>query len=208
MTTGSSLAPHVDATAVQRNASVPSQFAQLSEGAAVAAGREVIDAASLVGVPFLITSATFRDGTPRREKVDGKVQEFPTNYVSLEIMIGDSAALDRAMQRAVQRKRETAINNLGRFDPEELLVLNDGSTGIYRQVVSFLVETGRLAVPAGEDGGMSGQSRFDTYRSQWTGWDSTKTTDPTFPFMLLCPRGTRESRYEFGTDEAITHYLA
>lgn len=177
-----------------------SLFAQLSEGADEHVGFDLQkDKSPLVGVPFIITSATFRDGVMRGTKSN----PIPTNYVSLEIVIGDVAALTKAVKRG-------RLSANVPFDPNERLVLNDGSTGIYRQIVSYLNSKGIIQVPAGREDGEVGECRYDTYRASWTGWDANETTDPRFEFTYLCPRGLRVSEYDsdYSADGASTFYLA
>lgn len=86
---------------------------------------ELLDA--LEGVPFLIHRVYFRPS-----EVSGR-----KNYVTCEAKIADRTLLER---------RHVRVDSLP-FDPGDLVVFNDGSTGIYRQVVAYLHGKGFIALP-------------------------------------------------------------
>src|SRR5215469_13336995 len=77
---------------------------------------EILDA--LVGVPFLITRMTFHPGEAGKREA----------YVSCEVQLAPRPEMER---------RRVNLAMLP-FDPGELVVFNDGSTGVYRQCVAYL----------------------------------------------------------------------
>src|SRR5882762_4135539 len=94
----------------------------------LAAG-EVAD--DLVGIPFALTAVTFRPGVMR-----GKTRQA---YVSVEVRIANKLDL-----RLINTRRESSrlaripgLETLA-FGPDSHVVFNDGSTGVYRQMVKYL----------------------------------------------------------------------
>lgn len=187
-----------------------SLFQQYAQNADVHAGYDLTkDKAPLVGVPFVIVGVSFRDGVKR----PGPNGPVPTNYASVEIILGDAAAFERALRRG-----RITTEQLAMFDANEQIVFNDGSTGICRQIVAHLVDKGRISVPDGPVGGKTGESRFDTYRTEWTNvtaddpdYDPADADQsPHFTVAYLCERGLRDSEYEsdYSPDGSVTYYLA
>jgi hypothetical protein len=86
---------------------------------------EILDA--LVGVPFLITRMTFHPGDAGKRE----------SYVSCEAQLAPRPEMER---------RRVNLSMLP-FDPGELVVFNDGSTGVYRQCVAYLHAKGFIALP-------------------------------------------------------------
>lgn len=161
------------------------------------------DKEALQGIPFIITSVTFRDGVKRDSK--------PTNYVSVELTVADRATLFGRVKAGRVSQEQAA-----RVDPDSQLVINDGGTGICRQLVQYLAAKNLITVPDGPEGGTMGESRYDIHYGQW-GYSSPAMAevvanggDPGFTVRLLCGRGLRSSQYEAeatGTD-ATTWYIA
>lgn len=177
-------------------------FKELAASADVVTGHELErDKGLLVGVPFVVTSATFRDGTLRMTP-RGKM---PTNYLSIEVVVADNATL---AQRVNSGRMNVAQRQ--RIIAEEMLVINDGSTGIARQVTAYLHSKGLITVPDGPESGAVGESRYDVYRTDWVKGFDINNPDPRFTISLLCPRGLRSSEYtnDMSPDEATTYYLA
>lgn len=166
----------------------------------------------LVGVPFAITTATFRDGIADRD------------YCSLEICTADSARYNTAKiirRRASQTKDLTVaqVAELGYdqddyAEPLSRLVFNDSSTGVRRQMVSYLnmkhyVLSDREVTDRDHDvlGGELGQNIFDVAASEWVeGADLAKEGIKLAP-PLLCMQGLRVSAYEYEGRAAATFYL-
>lgn len=154
------------------------------------------DKLSLVGIPFVITGVVYRDGILRNKQ--------PTNYLSVEIVIADGPTLARAVQRG-----RLSVEQANRFLPNEMVVFNDGSTGIARQVTAYLHGKGLITVPEGPNDGAVGESRWDVYRAQWAKGYDVDNPNPRFDIILSCPRGLRVSEYT-NTDglDGDTFYLA
>jgi hypothetical protein len=162
----------------------------------------------LVGVPFLITAVHFRPGL-----LIGKERQA---YVSCEIRVAPELNL-----RLINSRREgsnlpafTSLDTLA-FGPDSHVVFNDGSTGVYRQIVKYLATKGfiTLADPIVEAGAY-GESSFDGPPHKWAGIRiGDAPNDDGFvyynsPIRLFCPRGLRLSQYEhseFGQSQ--TRYI-
>lgn len=155
---------------------------------------ELMDA--LVGVPFIITRVTFRRGIKRNG--------YQAAYVSCEAVIAPESEL---------RKRRVNLDNLP-FAPGGSVVFNDGSTGIYRQVVAYLRAAGFITLPDGPEEGESGVSIYDLAPADWTavnigelGADSDGFTTYDANIRLKCPRGLRLSTYTNDAGDAKTRYF-
>jgi hypothetical protein len=182
-------------------------WAELTESAITTKGADLLEAADLTGVPFVITGITIRPGD-----IADPVSKEKGNYVSLELVTGD----EKAFAKAVKRKR---IPDTCDIEPGERLVFNDGSTGIRRQIVGLMENLGWIILPEGPEGGKRGESRLDTPPEQWefaegnTGvqvrFDVDGRAVVTAPLRVLCERGIRVSEYENDyTKDGKTHYLA
>lgn len=181
----------------------PSLFASLVANADVAEGNTLERAKdNLINVPFVITSFTFRDGILRNKK--------PTNYVSVELVTADKVTLDGLI-----RRRRVQADVYTFIEPEESLVINDGSSGICRQAIAYLHAKGFITVPDGPNDGPVGECRWDIHRSMWipgAAWPNGVDFDQTGPYHVrfYCPRGLRSSDYanpNGGIDEATTFYI-
>jgi hypothetical protein len=171
-------------------------YTALLAGADEVAGHDLAEKTTLIGIPFVITSATFRDGILRPDKT-------PTNYVSLEAVVADKAALD--MRVAAGR---LAADKARQVTPNEAIVINDGSSGICRQVVAYLAAKGLIQVPAGTEVGPANSTRYDVYRASWLHGFDVDDPNPRFDIVLACRRGLRVSEYESDWGPAGTFYLA
>jgi hypothetical protein len=92
----------------------------------------------------------------------------------------------------------------------EPIVFNDGSTGVYRQVVSFLEHKGLIGLKEGPEQGEAGKTRFDVPIEKWLPPSPGKEALMTdgLSVRLVAPRGLRVSEYAFnGSNEAETFYL-
>lgn len=158
---------------------------------------ELLDA--LDGVPILIHRVTFRNGVMKNGE--------PGDYVSVEAVI--------APQQELLRRRIN-LETLP-FSPNQSVVFNDGSTGIYRQIVSYLRMKGFIDLPEGPTEGEAGASVCDLPIRKWANihngeicFDSEGNEVYTANIRLKCPRGLRRSEYTSkatGT-EATTRYIA
>lgn len=162
---------------------------------------ELLDA--LVGVPFLIYKVTTRPGAVRRTKT-GKDKQY--DYMSCEVVLADEAEMKR---------RRVDLANLP-FAPGDQIVFNDGSTGIWRQVVAYLHAREFIVLPEGPTGGPSGESIYDLPVEDWADtnvgeilFDVNGHPSYSADVRLLCPRGIRVSDYvnEYNPDGSKTRYL-
>lgn len=162
----------------------------------------------LAGVPFVILGGTFRSGFVR--EVKGK--KYTGDYVSLEILMGDDAAFTA---------RGISLDGKA-FRPLQVVRFNDGSTGVRRQMVSYLAAKGYIQVSdtpldeIGTAGGKMGDSEFDIPVSYWKDVmigdlrfdvESNAIYDFKIPRGLSCPRGLRESAYKNENGDGLTRYL-
>jgi len=166
----------------------------------------------LVGVPFLLTKVIFRPGVMRDKKQQA--------YVSCEARIGPALDLRKInMGREASRlNRITDLEQLA-FGPDSHVVFNDGSTGVYRQIVKYLWSRKFITLkdPVIE-AGHYGETSFDQPPGDWSGiiaGDQTEIGETPNIFTgyvadirLFCPRGLRNSQYENEyTQTGRTRYL-
>jgi hypothetical protein len=157
----------------------------------------------LTGVPFVIVGGTFREGYLR----DGK----STDYVSLECVVADA---DTLAKKAVKMEGKD-------FAPKQIVRINDGGTGIRRQIVSYLHQRGYISVAKGDiiEVGKLGESSFDLPVSAWDDYSIGSLTfdndggtiyDFVIPGLLYAPRGVRSSTYksDITGQNVTTRYLA
>lgn len=156
----------------------------------------------LCGMPFVITAVVFREGTKRPDKTR-------TNYVSAEIIIANEATMANAIKRGRIKSEQAQA-----YRPTETVVINDGSSGISRQLVAYCVGKGYIVVPDGPENGPVGESRYDSLRDGWTFPDGRAivTEDENghpvirIPISLFCERGLRKSDYEHEDHGDVTTY--
>ena len=163
----------------------------------------------LVGVPFLITAVTFRPGVLRDHTRQA--------YVSVEARIAPRLDL-RMINSRREGSRLTRVADLESltFEPDSHVVFNDGSTGVYRQIVKYLAAKGFVTLkdPVIEAGSY-GESSFDGPPSEWANTHAGEGTFDPDGFMgyyasirLYCPRGLRLSLYENDyTQTGKTRYI-
>jgi hypothetical protein len=163
----------------------------------------------LVGVPFLLTRVEFRPGIMRDKVLQA--------YVSCEVHIAPQLDLRliNSRRESSRLNRLTDLDSLA-FGPDSNVVFNDGSTGIYRQVVKYLAsrEYITLKEPVNEVGSY-GESSFDQPPGKWAGTPKGSITVTAEGFagyatdtLLYCPRGLRLSLYENDyTQTGKTRYL-
>lgn len=167
----------------------------------------------LVGVPFLITAMITRPGKGVLETLDGR--KLPRDYFTCEARLAPAH---------VMQQRKVNLENILPLAPESLIVFNDASTGIRRQIVQYLHGSKKIELP-GEirAAGKLGESSFDLPVQEWTQVHSGEVWFDPSGFALyrltyldgwkglMCPRGIRLSDYQneyTGDDKAVTRYLA
>jgi hypothetical protein len=159
------------------------------------------DLEKLEGVPFLITHVTFR-----RSFRSTQNRDLWLAYVSCEAIVADEAYLAQLGK---------SLDGLP-FRPGEHIVFNDGSTGIYRQVVKYLASKEYVTIPEGPEEGGKEACRYDAPPSEWpdirygqNSFELEGFMNYTAEIRLLCPRGLRKSDYSNDfTDDGTTHYIA
>lgn len=175
---------------------------------------------NLAGVAFIATSATFRPGIVRDVIEDGAKAKKQFAYVSLETVINPALFVARINvgRAAAKLPKITTLEELP-FEPGSHVVINDGSTGIYRQVVEYLNAKGYIKLPDPLiPNGELGESSYDLPPSDWTEangaddfrYDETGFATAHFNIRLKCPRGLRLSRYSndyTNGEEATTRYF-
>lgn len=162
---------------------------------------ELADA--LCGVEFIVVAMTFRPGTIK----DG----LQYAYVSLETVVSPRLHIARInMGRRASGGREAGLPDLTTlddipFEPGSHVVINDGSTGIYRQSVQYLQAKQFVTLPDPiTEGGEHGTSSFDLPPAAWSsvnpnlGYlaaDESGFVGAHLNVRLKSPRGLRLSRY-------------
>ncbi len=162
----------------------------------------------LVGVPFRITNLTFRDG------VQAKGVPYRNDYVSCELRVAPARIFLAGLTRIQERRKGYDVppltaDQLGTL-PGEQLVINDGSTGLYRQTVGYLAAKSLISLPAGDWEGGKNACVLDLPRSEWTA--GKVLAGQGFDVKLNCVRGLRFSQYPSEYlpegEQARTWYIA
>lgn len=158
----------------------------------------------LVGVPFMAFKVIFRDGIQR------KGSPWRDDYASVELRVAPGLIYQRDFARIQSRRKSAGIlENSAPAMPGEQLVINDGSTGLYRQIVQYLVAKEMIMLPDGDEEGEKGDCIYDLPRSEWIS-GADKGTEG-FEIQLRCSRGLRFSEYSneyTGDEKARTWYIA
>jgi hypothetical protein len=159
---------------------------------------ELMDA--LVGVPLLITALTFREGVKRTDGV-------PSAYVSCEAVIAPEKELKR---------RRIDLDTLP-FSPEDQIIFNDGSTGLYRQIVAYLEAREYITLNSElPEAGGYGESRYDVSPVEFQSIKAGELRyrdDGNWSYQinvrLFAPRGLRISTYtnDYNPHGSKTRYL-
>lgn len=172
----------------------------------------------LTGYPMVITRMTFRKGVTRKGKPNYS-DNFPNDaYVSLECRLHPDPDLNRinSKRKQVDMPPLADIKSIP-FDPGSVVVINDGSTGIYRQCVAFLASREVIALPdelplTGE----KGTTGLDTCPGEWSDvnppaevyFDEDGFACCTVETRLAAKSGIRPSNYKWEDRDAATRYLS
>lgn len=170
---------------------------------------DLVDKSMLVGVPFIITEVAFRY-TELPDPANPKLI-VSKDYVSVTGRVASQAWLDKARARVT--KLGFAFPDI---DPEVLVVFNDGSTGVRRQLVAILNQAKLIDI--GEGDAAKGNAVFDRPFFDWKDAVTTEdgemvapniTTDHQGrPLIIKVLKGLRISEYAYGTQTAVTYYLS
>jgi hypothetical protein len=201
------------------------EWQRLSAGAVSVVGFDLAkgeDLDALVGWEMICTSATFRPGIVRDIISGGKKVKKQFAYVSVETMLAPVQNMKR-INLARRSSGLTPVQGMDEFpfQPSDHVVINDGSTGIYRQIMAYLVDIGSITLNvSGDDikiGGEMGESSYDVPPPDWQSWksDASERADDwseyaiEFGMLIRCPRGIRRSEYDnpAGPDKSVTRYL-
>lgn len=170
-------------------------FVKLAQTATfVSRGFRLVEKGDLEGVPFVVVNATFRDGY-----ITDKIQG---DYVSLECVVAVKDVLNSAQVKAQTGGREISVY------PNEAVIINDGGTGIRREMVELLHNSGAINV----GGDANDPRRFDRPASMWAdGKDAAYAGFSLLPtgekFTYFAMRGTRRSEYDSPYGPAVTWYF-
>lgn len=195
---------------------VAAEWAEMTGEAAVivsydVAKDEYLDA--LVGVDLVVTGVTYREGIK-----DPGTKE-PRAYVSLEILLSPSWDLRRInLARAASGLHKIESLDEIPWEPGDHVVINSGSTGIYRQITEVLYRTEAIKLPEPVvDHGAHGECSFDLPPAKWADMPEGEvyfnengfTIYVNRDIRLRAKKGVRVSSYQ--TDDygdATTYYLA
>lgn len=160
----------------------------------VSRGFRLVEKEAMQGVPFFSVNATYRDGY--------KVNGIQGDYLSLECVVADKDTLN-SMQVRSQLAGDLLVY------PNELVVINDGGTGIRREITRLLHDNDVIDV----GGDSEDPRRYDRPMSQWkSGADLAATGISVLPtgeeFRYLALRGLRKSEYENEYGPGTTWYFA
>lgn len=174
----------------------------------------------LVGMPMLITQMEFRRGVSRKGKPNDSKKTPYDAYVTLTAQLPPAEFVD--FKRVNMKRQQSGLNNITGwadvpFDPNSLVIINDGSTGIYRTCVAYLSEKGAITLPAGPTNGGKGETIYDTAPYEWAeihageaSPDDDGFLTAKFTVALAARNGIRLSEYNNDTnpDGSVTRYLS
>lgn len=95
-----------------------------------AKGFRLVSKDELIGVPFIITNVTYREGFPQAGK-------GPGDYISCEAVVADKQTLDQWPVKSQLPENLTVF-------PNEPIVFNDGGTGIRRALTQLYSQIGLI----------------------------------------------------------------
>jgi hypothetical protein len=210
-----------DLASILRGSPLTDQDAWWDEEADVVEGYDFISKEalfSLVGVPFRIFTVTFRAG------IQQKGCDWRNDYISAELRVAPAPVIARQIDRILSRRSGDLILDARAIPaPGEMLGVNNGSTGFYRQIVQYLEAKELITLPEDlpKEGGKN-ESRYDLPASMFVLSEADATNPEVrfgpdgeqvtiFRIALNCVRGLRYSHYdnEFtDADGATTFYIA
>jgi hypothetical protein len=123
----------------------------VAHGAAIVDEGTLEEKVRLLGVPFAILRVTYQSNFEKSER----------GYVTLEGAIAPQRYLDEAKRWMPPANVSTV------YRPGEIVKINDGSTGIRRQITSILHEAGLIDV-----GALDKDDPRGTFDRPWTEWNA------------------------------------
>lgn len=178
-------------------------------------GFTVVDQYDLLGVPFVVTGVRFHAPIPDKSKPGGK-----RDYVSLECTAGDKETIgEQIRRRRIVKEGGVVVDSIDEMfvSPEERFIVNDGSTGIRRQIVGMLDHPSIGLIEVGHPGE---DNRLDYASTDWAdnGEQTWETSDGYIlpyvtrkrdgaPLLIFARRGLHASRYTNEYGESVTFYL-
>jgi hypothetical protein len=180
---------------------------------------------ALVGIPLKIYRLTFRPG------IQQKGCEWRNDYVSSELRIAPEPIIRAQIDRILSRRSDNLMQGKPFPIPGEMLGVNNGSTGFYRQCVQYLLLKDFITIPDQYREALSEEGRKneciydlpstifepteDAVRQRIAEYRYTPAGEHANTFNLpkpiSCLRGLRYSHYdnEFtDSDGAFTWYIA
>lgn len=183
----------------------------------VPAGATVIGKEFLLGVPLFITAVTFQMPSAVTPK-----KPVAADFISCEATIASAAKLDMQIRLGrVLDGNGVAVTEIGQlpFEPDERVVINDGGTGMRRDIVNILNRAGIIHV-----GNPKIPAEMNPLDAAWTLWESPSRQMKELkegvsvphitlnhkgnPLLIDVRRGLRVSEYEWEGDMARTYYLS
>jgi len=177
----------------------------------------------LVGIPFIVTRMQFRPGVnrPTGEMKDGKPVLKQGAYCTFECVLAPEFNLTRInVARSGSGLGKLLTLEVVPFGPGEHVVLNDGSTGLYRQGVEYLAAKGYIVLPEPIVAtGPMGMCSYDLIPDEWQDirageirYDEDGFGLYEVQVRLFAKRGLRLSEYEneytAPGEQAKTRYFA
>ncbi len=169
-------------------------------------GYTLVDKEMLSGVPLVVIGVTYREGYPNPKT------DLIGDYVSVEAVCGGPADLSRNIRMGLLKEEEL------RIDPNQLVVFNDGSTGIRRQLTGLLHDKGMINVGPEPEKADGFSNRFDRPYQYWIDGETMaqSVTDKSISFSAeptgeairyVFYNGLRRSDYEYMDRPATTWYF-
>jgi hypothetical protein len=161
----------------------------------------------LLGIPFVITELAYRY-VEQRDETDPKAPVVSSDYVSVTGRVASAKVMAEARERSIKAK-----SFFPEIEPESLIVFNDGSTGIRRQITGLLHLKGLINI--GNRNGEVGNAVFDRKFFNWESHEEGPDGELSPPLFNIAARGgiqvlkgLRMSGYEYGGRPVITYYLS
>lgn len=166
---------------------------------------------ALLGVPFVITEVVYQEPI-KSDTAPGGFRD----YVSLTARIAPRTVVEDRIRRG----RVPGVNSISDLAvrPNEGVVINDGSTGIRRQITQLL--DGVHLIRVGEHPDLPGDKRYDLSFVKWEDTGSqmrirevgmalpTINRNPNGePLRIICHAGLRVSDYTNDYGDGQTYYL-